>query len=41
VTSLVLGAAYERTRNVVVPALLHGLYNATLLTLSYVAVVTG
>ena len=41
VTSLVLGAAYERTRNVVVPALLHGLYNATLLTLAYVAVVAG
>ena len=39
VTSLVLGAAYERTRNVVVPALLHGLYNATLLVLTYVSVV--
>ena len=38
-TSLVLGVAYERTRNVVVPALLHGLYNATLLTLAYVALV--
>jgi membrane protease YdiL (CAAX protease family) len=35
VLSTVLGAAYERTRNVVVPALLHGLYNATLFVLAY------
>ncbi|MFC7226495.1 CPBP family intramembrane metalloprotease [Salinirubellus salinus] len=37
VVSLVLGYVYERTRNVVVPALVHGFYNATLLTLSYLA----
>jgi len=35
VVSLVLGYVYERTRNVVVPALVHGFYNATLLTLTY------
>jgi hypothetical protein len=39
--SLVLGIAYERTRNIVVPALLHGLYNATLLTGAYVAATGG
>lgn len=36
VLSTVLGVAYERTRNVVVPALLHGLYNATLFVFAYV-----
>lgn len=41
VPSLVLGAAYERTRNVAVPALIHGLYNATLLTGAYVVAVGG
>jgi hypothetical protein len=35
VVSSVLGVAYERTRNVVVPMLLHGLYNATLFTVAY------
>jgi membrane protease YdiL (CAAX protease family) len=35
VLSLVLGVAYERTRNIVVPALLHGLYNATLFVAAY------
>lgn len=30
VPSLVFGFVYERTRNIVVPALCHGLYNATL-----------
>lgn len=35
--SLVFGAAYERTRNLVVPALIHGAYNATLFSLLYVA----
>ncbi|MFB6353444.1 MAG: lysostaphin resistance A-like protein [Halobacteriales archaeon] len=35
--ALVLGAAYERTGNLVVPALIHGLYNATLAVLLYVA----
>jgi uncharacterized protein len=33
--SLVLGAIYERTRNIVVPALVHGAYNATLLAGAY------
>ncbi|WP_276258365.1 CPBP family intramembrane glutamic endopeptidase [Haloglomus litoreum] len=36
VLSLVLGVAYERTRNIVVPALLHGFYNATLFVAAYV-----
>lgn len=35
--SLVFGAAYERTDNLVVPALIHGLYNSTLAVLLYVA----
>lgn len=35
--ALVLGAAYERTGNLVVPALIHGLYNATLAVLLFVA----
>lgn len=35
--SLVFGAAYERTRNLVVPALIHGAYNATLFLLVFVA----
>ena len=39
VVSLVLGYIYERTRNVVVPALVHGFYNATLLTLTYATLV--
>lgn len=38
--SLVLGYVYERTRNVVVPALVHGCYNAALLTFTYASVVT-
>lgn len=37
--SLVFGYVYERTRNVVVPALVHGFYNATLLTLTYASLV--
>ncbi|WP_254832028.1 CPBP family intramembrane glutamic endopeptidase [Haloglomus salinum] len=36
VLSTVLGVAYERTRNIVVPALLHGFYNATLFVFAYV-----
>lgn len=36
VLSLVLGVAYERTRNILVPALLHGFYNATLFVAAYV-----
>ncbi|MFB6125888.1 MAG: lysostaphin resistance A-like protein [Halolamina sp.] len=35
VPAVVFGAAYEYTGNVVVPALIHGLYNATLFTLLY------
>lgn len=33
--SLVFGAAYERTHNLVVSALIHGLYNSTLAVLLY------
>lgn len=36
--SLVLGVAYERTRNLVVTAFIHGAYDATLFGLLYVAV---
>lgn len=36
--SLVLGVAYERTRNLVVTAFVHGAYDATLFGLLYVAV---
>ncbi|WP_380679416.1 CPBP family intramembrane glutamic endopeptidase [Salinigranum sp. GCM10025319] len=39
--SLVFGAVYEFTENLVVPALVHGAYNATLFTLLYVAVRFG
>jgi len=41
VPSLVFGAVYEYTDNIVVPALLHGLYNSTLLALLYAAVQSG
>jgi membrane protease YdiL (CAAX protease family) len=37
--ALVFGVVYERTGNLVVPTLVHGLYNATLLVVSYVALV--
>jgi membrane protease YdiL (CAAX protease family) len=37
--SLVFGAAYELTDNIVVPSLIHGVYNATLFTLLYVVIV--
>ncbi|MFC7138343.1 CPBP family intramembrane glutamic endopeptidase [Halosimplex aquaticum] len=36
--ALVFGAAYELTDNIVVPALIHGIYNATLFSLLYVVV---
>ena len=39
--SLVFGAAYELTGNIVVPALIHGAYNATLFTLLYVVLQSG
>ncbi len=38
VPSLVFGASYEYTGNIVVPALIHGVYNATLFTLLYVTI---
>jgi membrane protease YdiL (CAAX protease family) len=37
----VFGAVYEFTENLVVPALVHGAYNATLFSLLYVAVRFG
>ncbi|WP_049906371.1 CPBP family intramembrane glutamic endopeptidase [Halorubrum tebenquichense] len=40
VPSLVFGAVYEYTENLVVPALLHGLHNAVLFTALYVVVTT-
>jgi membrane protease YdiL (CAAX protease family) len=39
IVSLVLGYVYEKTGNLVVPALVHGFYNATLLTVSYLSLV--
>lgn len=39
VLGAILGVVYERTGNVVVPILAHGLYNATLFGLLYVAIV--
>jgi len=36
--ALVFGAAYEFTDNIVVPALIHGIYNATLFTLLYAVI---
>lgn len=41
IPAVVLGVAYERTRNLVVPALIHGAYNATLFTLVYVSIRFG
>ncbi|MFB6218415.1 MAG: lysostaphin resistance A-like protein, partial [Halobacteriaceae archaeon] len=41
VPSLVFGAVYEHTDNIVVPSLVHGLYNSTLLVLLYVAATSG
>lgn len=35
--SLVFGYAYERTRNIVVPILIHGAYNSTLILLVYIS----
>ncbi|WP_416840336.1 CPBP family intramembrane glutamic endopeptidase [Haloferax sp. DFSO52] len=35
--SLVFGTTYELTDNLVVPALIHGAYNATLFTIAYIA----
>ncbi|MFB6095967.1 MAG: lysostaphin resistance A-like protein [Haloferacaceae archaeon] len=41
ITSLVLGVAYERTRNLAVNAVVHGAYNAALLVLAYVVFSQG
>jgi hypothetical protein len=41
VISLVLGIVYERTENVVVPALVHGTYNAVQFGLAYLAITAG
>ncbi|MBV0923221.1 CPBP family intramembrane metalloprotease [Halomicroarcula limicola] len=38
VPALVFGISYEYTDNIVVPSLIHGVYNATLFTLLYVTV---
>lgn len=41
VPSLVFGYVYEKTDNIVVPMLTHGLYNATLFALMYLAIQVG
>lgn len=41
ILGVVLGVVYERTENIVVPMLVHGLYNATLFALLYVVIVYG
>ena len=41
VPSVVFGAVYEYTENIVVPSLLHGLHNAVLFTLLYVSLAYG
>ena len=40
-TATVFGVAYEYADNIVVPSLIHGLYNATLFTLLYVSLTVG
>ena len=37
--ALVLGVVYEVTDNIVLPSLIHGLYNATLMTIAYLSLV--
>lgn len=37
--ALVLGATYEYTNNIVVPAVIHGVYNSTIVLIMYVSVV--
>ncbi|MFC7185424.1 CPBP family intramembrane glutamic endopeptidase [Halorubrum yunnanense] len=39
--SIVFGAVYEYTENLVVPALLHGLHNAVIFTILYVTIAYG
>lgn len=41
IPTLVFATAYERTGNIVVPALVHGLYNATLFSFQYLAIKFG
>ena len=41
IPGLILGAAYEYRENIVVPALIHGAYNATVFTLLYVSLRFG
>ena len=41
VPSIVFGAVYEYTENIVVPSLVHGIYNATLFGMLYIAVTFG
>ena len=40
-TATVFGVAYECADNIVVPSLIHGLYNATLFTILYVSLTLG
>ncbi|WP_262176173.1 CPBP family intramembrane glutamic endopeptidase [Haloarcula laminariae] len=40
-TATVFGVAYEFADNIVVPSLIHGLYNATLFTILYVSLTLG
>ena len=40
-TATVFGITYEYTDNIVVPSLIHGLYNATLFTILYVSLTFG
>jgi hypothetical protein len=41
VPALIFGAVYEYTRNLIVVALMHGLYNSFLLTIGYIAITYG
>lgn len=41
VPALILGTAYEYTNNIVVPAVIHGVYNSTLVLFLYVAIAYG
>lgn len=41
VPALVFGTSYEYTGNLVVPALIHGIYNATLFSLLYISITYG
>jgi membrane protease YdiL (CAAX protease family) len=41
IPALVLGTAYEYTGNIVVPAVIHGIYNSTIVLFLYIGVVYG